>query len=197
MFTIQNLYFILSKLSIAYLLADAGYDVWMGNARGTEPSREHLHLNASGKKQEQYWSFSWHEIGVYDLATFIDYILSETKFNKLNYVGFSQATTAFFVLTSMRPEYNEKIIEANLLAPIAQLKGTRNPLFNTIAHFYKPLKKVFEILKIYKIVINNESLSKISEMACKKRTHSTPFACKLVLSVLSSSQINCVSCVYV
>lgn len=115
--------------------------------------------------------------------------------NSLNFKsqGFSQGTTSFFVMTSMRPEYNDKIIEANLMAPVAILKGTNNQLYNVIAHYYKPLKKVFEILRIYKLTINNKLLLKISEIACKKTTHSTPFACKLVLSILDSSQLNCVS----
>ncbi|XP_055311059.1 lipase 3-like isoform X2 [Sitodiplosis mosellana] len=167
--------------------------VWMGNARGTEPSREHVRLKPNGLKQKEFWSFSWHEIGVSDLPASIDYILNETKFEKLSYVGFSQGTTSFFVLTSMRPEYNNKIIEANLLAPVALLKGHNSPLYSVIAHFYKPLKKVFEILRIYKLTISNKLLLKISEVACKKTVHSTPFACNLVLSLLDSSQINCTS----
>lgn len=165
----------------------------MGNARGTSPSRKHVSLSPTGPNQKEYWSFSWHEIGVLDLPAFIDHILNETKFEKLNYIGFSQGTTSFFVLTSMRPEYNDKIIEANLLAPVALLKGNSNHLFNTIAHYYKPLRKVFDILRIYKLTVSNKLLVKISEIACKKAIHSTPFACKLVLSFLDSSQLNCVS----
>lgn len=175
------------------MLADAGYDVWMGNARGTEPSREHVRLSPNGPKQKEYWSFSWHQIGVFDLTASIDYVLNETKYEKLNYIGFSQGTTSFLVLTSMRPEYNDKIIEANLMAPVALLKGSRNPMYNIIARFYKPLKKALEILRIYKLTISNKLLVKIAEIACKRKAHSTPFACKIVLSVLDSSQINCVS----
>lgn len=48
---------------LAYLLADAGYDVWLANARGTEPSRAHIRLNPNGFWQKKYWSFSWHQIG--------------------------------------------------------------------------------------------------------------------------------------
>lgn len=71
----------------AYKLADAGYDVWMGNARGTEASREHVLLDP---KEKEFWSFSWHEIGYYDLPACIDHILNATNHEKLFYIGYSQ-----------------------------------------------------------------------------------------------------------
>lgn len=80
------------------MLADAGYDVWLGNARGTEPSREHVRLRPNGIFQKKYWEFSWHEIGMYDLPAIVDHILDTTHQKKLNYVGFSQGTTSFFVM---------------------------------------------------------------------------------------------------
>lgn len=48
----------------------------------------------------------------------------------------------------MRPEYNDKIIEANLLAPVAFLKGNKSKLYRTLLHFYKPLNKLLSILNI-------------------------------------------------
>lgn len=71
----------------AYLLADAGYDVWLGNARGTHMSREHAWLNADDPK---YWDYSWQDVGQIDLPASIDYVLEKTKHPKLTYVGFSQ-----------------------------------------------------------------------------------------------------------
>lgn len=138
-------------------------------------------------------SFCRHEIGAKDLPAFIDHILNATKQEKLNYVGFSQGTTVFLVMASTRPEYNDKIIEAHLLGPVAYLKEVNNPLYNAIAYFYKPLKKMLEISKVYKITVDNLKILKIAEIACKKIVHSTPFACKVVLSFFSSNQINCVS----
>lgn len=40
------------KDSLAFLLADAGYDVWLGNFRGTEYSEGHVNLTVADKR---YW----------------------------------------------------------------------------------------------------------------------------------------------
>lgn len=175
------------------MLADAGYDVWMGNARGTENSRKHKHLKPNGLWQKEFWSFSWHEIGVYDMPAFIDYILEQTNHEKLTYVGFSQGTTTFFVMASMRPEYNEKILEANLMAPVAFLKGTTHPIYTSVAHFYKPIKRFAETTRLYKLTLNNQLVLQMGKVACIKTIHSTPLACKITLSIFDSKQINCVS----
>uniref|UniRef100_A0A2C9LZB8 Partial AB-hydrolase lipase domain-containing protein n=1 Tax=Biomphalaria glabrata TaxID=6526 RepID=A0A2C9LZB8_BIOGL len=40
--------------SLAYILADAGADVWLGNSRGTIYSTNHTHLNP---KKKEFWQF--------------------------------------------------------------------------------------------------------------------------------------------
>ncbi|XP_013114390.2 lipase 3 [Stomoxys calcitrans] len=102
--------------ALAFLLADAGYDVWMGNARGNTYSRNNTRLSTN---HPYFWRFSWHEIGVIDIAAMIDHILTTTGETAIHYTGHSQGTTVFFVLMSEKPEYNEKIKTAHLLAPVA------------------------------------------------------------------------------
>lgn len=75
-------------LCTGYYLYDNGYDVWMGNARGNRYSRNHTSLNPNS--DGQFWNFSWHEIGMYDLPAMINYVLEETNFEKLGYFGHSQ-----------------------------------------------------------------------------------------------------------
>lgn len=75
--------------------------------------------------------FSWHEMGMYDLPAMIDYILYQTGQQQLFYIGFSQGTTQFWVLMSLRPEYNKKIKLMSALAPVAytgHIDGLLRPL---------------------------------------------------------------------
>lgn len=68
-----------------------------------------------------------------DLPTMIDYILDTTGFEQLHYVGHSQGTTAFFVMASERPEYNDKIKMMHALAPIAFMGNIKGALPKTMA----------------------------------------------------------------
>lgn len=120
-----------------FILSDENYDVWLGNSRGNVYSRRHRTLNPNGNlvQQKLFWSSSFHELGVYDLPPMIDYILSRTGKTKLHYTGHSQGTTSFFVMTSMKPEYNDKIILMNALAPIGYMSHMASPLVRAIAPF--------------------------------------------------------------
>lgn len=106
--------------SLAYMFADAGYDVWLGNARGNTYSRQHKNITPDSS---EFWNFSWHEIGVYDLASMLDYVLEESNSTQLHFVAHSQGTTTFFVLMSTLPQYNEKVKTVHLLAPVAFLRS--------------------------------------------------------------------------
>lgn len=174
----------------AYLLADAGFDVWLGNARGTEYSQKHISLSS---KELEYWLFEWHQIGVYDLPACIDYILNVTNRDQLTYVGFSEGTNTFLVMATERPEYNAKITAANLLAPIAFMNGVTNPLFKVIEKYFTVSKEAFINLGIYKILLNYDLVSKIPEVACKLHNNSTKYGCNLILRPLDLANIDCVS----
>lgn len=136
--------------SLAYMLADAGYDVWMGNVRGSRYSRRHEKLNPDGirPRRKRFWNFSWHEIGMVDLPTMIDYVLSlNTDFKKIHYIGHSQGTTVFYVMASRRPEYNEKILLMNSLAPVAFMDDLQS-IYRRVMHRSQPLLEVCSTFKM-------------------------------------------------
>ncbi|XP_063628889.1 lysosomal acid lipase/cholesteryl ester hydrolase-like [Cydia splendana] len=101
--------------SLGIALADKGYDMWLLNNRGTKFSRRHTELDPD--KDKKFWDFSFHEMGYYDLAATIDFVLDQTSEEKILAIGHSQGASQFFALTSLRPEYNEKIKLFLALAP--------------------------------------------------------------------------------
>ena len=58
----------------------------------------------------------------------IDKVIDATGAEKIHYGGHSMGTTSFMVMANKKPEYQEKIILANLLAPIAFVDHMISPL---------------------------------------------------------------------
>lgn len=136
--------------SFAFELHEAGFDVFLMNARGNIFSQRHSKMNSTDPK---FWQFSWHELGVYDLPATIDYILNHTNQTKLAFVGVSQGCAALLVMLSELPEYNEKISIAHLMAPAVIFKYLKTPiprsmeLIDTVGvseHFYHKTREWIE-----------------------------------------------------
>ncbi|KAL3137660.1 hypothetical protein ABBQ38_004935 [Trebouxia sp. C0009 RCD-2024] len=106
------------RASLAFILADAGFDVWMPNVRGNTFSRKHILWSPSDL---EFWAFSWDEMAAYDLPASIDYILQTTGQSSLGYVGHSQGTTMGFAALSSQPQLAQKVNVAIMLAPVAFL----------------------------------------------------------------------------
>lgn len=104
----------------AFALVDAGYDVWLLNARGNYYSRRHKTLNPD--VDAVFWNFTIHEHGYYDLANSIDYVLNITNQDSVQFIGHSMGGTAGLILCSARPEYNNKIRLFVNFAPLSHNK---------------------------------------------------------------------------
>ncbi|ODM93978.1 Lipase 3 [Orchesella cincta] len=111
--------------NLPFKLADAGYDVWISNCRGTTYSMGHKNYDAN--KDIAYWSFSFHEMGIYDLPAVIDKMLSETGTSKIFYIGYSMGTTQYFIALSELAGLNDKIAAGFLLAPVAYMGHLNSP----------------------------------------------------------------------
>eukprot|EP01022_Parablepharisma_sp_SALTPOND_P006846 TRINITY_DN1276_c0_g1_i1.p1 TRINITY_DN1276_c0_g1~~TRINITY_DN1276_c0_g1_i1.p1 ORF type:complete len:440 (-),score=23.92 TRINITY_DN1276_c0_g1_i1:868-2187(-) len=103
--------------NLAIMLVNEGYDVWIGNARGSMYSLEHESLDSSNYSST-YWDFSWDELGQYDLPAMISYIKRVTHSPKVSYVCHSQGCTMILVLGCINFTFiNENIDRAALFAP--------------------------------------------------------------------------------
>ncbi|XP_032751371.1 lipase member K isoform X2 [Rattus rattus] len=126
--------------SLAFLLADSGYDVWLGNSRGNTWSRKHLRLSP---KSPEYWAFSLDEMAKYDLPATINLILEKSGQKQLFYVGHSQGTTIAFIAFSTNPELAKKIRMFFALAPVVTVKYTQSPMKKLTTLSRKAVKILF------------------------------------------------------
>ncbi|XP_077486097.1 lipase member N-like isoform X1 [Amblyomma americanum] len=103
--------------SLGFLLADAGYDVWLGNLRGNVYT-SHVRYT---KRERAFWDFSFDQMIEFDVPAMIDTALGTTNQTKLYYVGLSQGTQVLFGLLAEKPNYNDKIALFMAMGPIAYI----------------------------------------------------------------------------
>ncbi|KAJ6653580.1 hypothetical protein lerEdw1_009078 [Lerista edwardsae] len=126
--------------SLAFFLADAGYDVWILNCRGTTWSRQHRYLSI---EQEEFWDFSFHEMGIYDIPATINFILQKTQQDALYYVSHSQGTTAGLIAFSVMPQLAQKVKIFFGLAPGYSLVGMTSSLRKLLSLPVEVAKAIF------------------------------------------------------
>lgn len=145
--------------ALAYVLADAGYDVWMANIRGNKYSREHAWLKTNCKS---YWNFSWHDVAKYDVPEIIDYIIrikgSDTK---ITYIGHSMGTTILFAMLTLRPEYNNILNAGFALAPVVFMSDIKSPL-KSFASITSNVAYMEMLYGSYEFIPKHSSLGQIS-----------------------------------
>jgi lysosomal acid lipase/cholesteryl ester hydrolase len=78
------------ELAPAFQIARAGYDVWLGNNRGTKYGLKHTTLSTDS---DEFWDFDQETMGMHDLPAIIDHVLAQTNSTSLKYIGHSEGTT--------------------------------------------------------------------------------------------------------
>ncbi|KAG6595988.1 putative lipase [Phytophthora cinnamomi] len=119
--------------SLAFILADLGYDVWLGNNRGTTWSKEHKEYSTD---DERFWDFTWEDMGKYDLPAMIKGALSVSGRSTLSYVGHSEGTTQAFVGFTHDQELAKSVSYFGALTPVAWTGDATSPIFVTLAKTY-------------------------------------------------------------
>lgn len=134
---------------LAYVMADAGYDVWIPNSRGNFYSRKHLWKNpnfhASG-----FWEFSWDDMAISDLPAIFDFVCQATSHAKVFLVAHSQGSSEVMALLSERPEYNDYVQAASLLAPVSFLNHSAK-LYRTLGG----MSQLFMVIGIFLMKLFN------------------------------------------
>lgn len=163
-------------LSLGYILADEGFDVWLVNNRGTKWSMEHRTLDPVRNKRS-FFDYSFEEIGLYDLPAIIDYVLSVTNFKKLFYIGYSQGTTSFFVMASVKPEYNKRVIMMTALAPVSFLFNNQHILLSFFKQHLKEVQELAEKNGVYELFSRPSQIKSFVGAFCNSNNTGIQFLC--------------------
>jgi len=115
--------------SLGFILADAGYDVWMGNSRGNTYSHSNIYLS---DQSDEFWTFTWDEMGESDLPTMVDYALNASGQSSLYYIGHSQGNEQAFAFMNTQ-EWADKVRLFIALAPVAYLGHCESKLLVALA----------------------------------------------------------------
>lgn len=163
---------------IPFILAYSGFDVWLANARGNKYGLAHKKYNV---ESQEFWQFSFHEQGIYDIPAMIEYIKTKnTCKEKIIFMGHSQGTTAFFIGVSEKTEYYQNNVKLFVgFGPIARLTSINSTIFKLVekANAFGALKK----LGIYDIFPANGSRK---EKFTRKVAAKFPGLCKLGIELL-------------
>ncbi|XP_041986917.1 lipase 3-like [Aricia agestis] len=157
------------KKSLAHLLLNASFDVWLVNARGNYYSRDHLRdINST------YWNFTWYEMGKYDLPAIVDYVLQVINPNEqLTFIGHSMGGTAFVTMLTLHPDYNDKFRMAILLAPLVFMANTEGPLRVLGAVALDPPEELLDFLGAHEFL----SDKKVPEWMIKEYCNDSEIQC--------------------
>ncbi|KAJ3035331.1 cholesterol esterase [Rhizophlyctis rosea] len=110
--------------NFAFVLADAGYDVWMANSRGNKYSMDSLHKD--GNNSTDFWKFGLDEMANNDVRAVVEYVREKTLRKKVTYIGYSQGSALAFAALSMDEELNDHIDIFIAMAPAMRPKPVAN-----------------------------------------------------------------------
>ncbi|EFN56361.1 hypothetical protein CHLNCDRAFT_35098 [Chlorella variabilis] len=162
--------------SLGFILADAGYDVWLGNSRGNAFSRNHTGLDPA---LPAFWDFTWDDMAAYDIPAAVDYVLQQSGCTQLAYVGHSQGTTQMFAALASNPALRGKLCVAVMLAPAVHMRYIASPALQVLAAM--DADKLFSLLGVAEFLPSRRATSDLFGQLCSE----TPALCASIITAIA------------
>ena len=139
--------------SIPFIFAKNDFDVWISNSRGNKYCKNHEKYDT---KSFEFWQFSFHEMGIYDIPAVINYINSINKSGeKIIYFGHSQGTSLMFSGLTQKFEFYKKNIKLFVaLAPVARLANIGSSFLSILSKI--SIHKLVKKIRIYEMGPSNK-----------------------------------------
>lgn len=110
----------------------------------------HTHLSP---KKKPYWEFSWTEMGQYDAPAQVDFVRTQTKSDKITFVGHSQGTTQmFYGIADQEDFWKERLNIFIALAPVTRLDHCGSELFVWLSTCWKLFLDSLDLIHVYSIL---------------------------------------------
>ena len=159
--------------SVAFLLVNRGFDVWCGNIRGNQYSLGYVGpLTEAGQ-----WEIDLEDMS-HDLKTFTDYVLKNSNYSQLHFIGFGFANSLASIATSMNTTfYQAKWASWTAMQPTMQMIDyKKSPILSLLfdLQIIGGPKFFRETMNIYDFLSPNRLITLMIESFC----YMNPTICK-------------------
>lgn len=127
--------------SLAFILADSGYDVWLPNSRGNGYSMNSTRFNPG---QDAFWAWNFDQMALYDVPATVSYVQYITGRSKLAWISHSQGATISIGAFSKLPSLASGISVFVALAPVTYTAHQGSKLMSLLAALHVDL--IYKIL---------------------------------------------------
>ncbi|XP_076274567.1 lipase member K-like isoform X1 [Rhynchophorus ferrugineus] len=159
-----NNFLALQKDSLAFVLWEAGYDVWLGNYRGTFYSEGHVNLTV---RDQAFWDTSMDQVALIDIPAIFQTILSHTGADsQIIYIGHSLGTSFALMYGSEFPKESRRIVKMFVLLCPAYTLGNMISPYKVFAPYGNWIVDTVMDLKLQRIVSEAKELGRLITPVC-------------------------------